>query len=60
MSPRVFNTLSGEKEDFVPLTQGQARIYGCGVTVYDGSHIGHALLTFAIIYRYLKFLGYQV
>jgi hypothetical protein len=38
MSLRVFNTLSGEKEDFVPLTQGQARMYVCGVTVYDSSH----------------------
>lgn len=46
----------------MPLTQGQVRMYVCGVTVYDSSHIGHArsLLTFDIIYRYLKFLGYRV
>jgi cysteinyl-tRNA synthetase len=62
MSLKIFNTLSGRKEEFVPLTQGQVRMYVCGVTVYDSSHIGHArsLLTFDIIYRYLKFLGYRV
>jgi cysteinyl-tRNA synthetase len=62
MSLKIFNTLSGEKEDFVPLTPGEVRIYVCGVTVYDSSHIGHArsLLTFDTIYRYLKFSGYRV
>jgi cysteinyl-tRNA synthetase len=62
MSLKIFNTLSGEKEDFVPLTPGEVRMYVCGVTVYDSSHIGHArsLLTFDIIYRYLKFSGYRV
>jgi len=46
----------------VPLTPGQVRMYVCGVTVYDSAHIGHArsLLTFDVIYRYLKFLGFQV
>ncbi|MCE3243666.1 MAG: Cysteinyl-tRNA synthetase [Deltaproteobacteria bacterium] len=62
MSLKIFNTLSGEKEDFVPLTPGEVRMYVCGVTVYDSSHIGHArsLLTFDTIYRYLKFSGYRV
>jgi cysteinyl-tRNA synthetase len=62
MSLKIFNTLSGEKEDFAPLTPGEVRMYVCGVTVYDSSHIGHArsLLTFDIIYRYLKFSGYRV
>ncbi len=62
MSLKIFNTLSGEKEDFVPLTPGEVRMYVCGVTVYDSSHIGHArsLLTFDTIYRYLKFCGYRV
>ena len=62
MSLRIFNTLSGEKEDFVPLTPGEVRMYVCGVTVYDSSHIGHArsLLTFDTIYRYLKLSGYRV
>src|SRR5262245_28179443 len=62
MPLKIFNTLSGQKEVFVPLTPGQVRMYVCGVTVYDSAHIGHAraLLTFDVIYRYLKFLGYQV
>ncbi len=62
MSLKIFNTLSGEKEDFVPLIPGEVRMYVCGVTVYDSSHIGHArsLLSFDTIYRYLKFSGYRV
>jgi len=62
MALRIFNTLSGEKEEFVPLKSGEARMYVCGVTVYDSSHIGHArsFLTFDTIHRYLKFLGYRV
>jgi len=62
MPLKIFNTLSGAKENFVALTPGQVRMYVCGVTVYDSAHIGHAraLLTFDVIYRYLKFLGYQV
>jgi cysteinyl-tRNA synthetase len=62
MALKIFNTLSGEKEEFVPLKPGEVRMYVCGVTVYDSSHIGHArsLLTFDVIYRYLKFLGYDV
>jgi cysteinyl-tRNA synthetase len=62
MSLKLFSTLSGEKEEFVPLNAGEVRMYVCGVTVYDSSHLGHArsLLTFDTIYRYLKFLGYNV
>ncbi len=62
MGLRVLNTLSGSKEEFVPLNEGEVRMYVCGVTVYDSCHIGHAraLLTFDVVYRYLKFLGYKV
>jgi cysteinyl-tRNA synthetase len=62
MALKIFNTLTGTKEEFVPLHPGEVRMYVCGVTVYDSSHIGHArsLLTFDIIYRYLAFLGYRV
>jgi cysteinyl-tRNA synthetase len=62
MALKIFNTLSGEKEEFVPLKPGEVRMYVCGVTVYDSSHIGHArsLLTFDVICRYLNFLGYDV
>jgi cysteinyl-tRNA synthetase len=62
MALRIFNTMSGEKEEFLPLTAGQVRMYVCGVTVYDSAHLGHCrfLLTFDVIYRYLKFAGYEV
>lgn len=62
MGLKIYNTLSRKKESFVPLKEGEVRMYVCGVTVYDSSHVGHAraLLTFDVVYRYLKFLGYQV
>lgn len=62
MSLQIYNTLSGRKELFVPLKEGEVRMYVCGVTVYDSCHIGHArsLLTFDVLWRYLKFLGYHV
>ena len=53
MALKVFNTLSNEKEEFVPLTPGKVRMYVCGVTPYDSAHLGHCrfLLTFDGIYR---------
>lgn len=62
MALYIYNTLTGKKEPFIPLKQGEVRMYVCGVTVYDSCHVGHArsLLTFDVIYRYLQFLGYQV
>ncbi len=57
----ITNTMSGRKEPFVPLKEGAVNMYVCGVTVYDRCHIGHAraLLTFDVIYRYLRFLGFD-
>jgi len=57
-----YNTLTGKDEEFTPFIPGKVRMYACGVTVYDRSHIGHAraMVTFDVIYRYLKFLGYDV
>ncbi|MDE0355119.1 MAG: cysteine--tRNA ligase [Deltaproteobacteria bacterium] len=57
----ITNTMSGRKESFVPLKEGAVNMYVCGVTVYDRCHIGHAraLLTFDVIYRYLRFLGFD-
>jgi len=62
MSLRLYNTLSGRKEEFVPLVPGQVGMYVCGVTVYDYCHIGHARanIVFDIIYRYLAYSGYLV
>jgi cysteinyl-tRNA synthetase len=59
---RFYNTLTGKEEEFVSFIPNKVRMYVCGVTVYDRSHIGHAraLVTFDVICRYLKFLGYDV
>src|SRR6058998_659838 len=50
------------KEELVPLTPGEIRMYSCGVTVYDLSHVGHAkmMIVFDVIARYLKAAGYRV
>jgi len=59
---RISNTMTRTKEEFVPLTSGEVRMYVCGVTVYDYSHIGHArsAIVFDVIRRYLAFQGYRV
>lgn len=58
----VYNTLTRKEEEFQPIEKGKVRMYVCGVTVYDFCHIGHArcYVTFDMIYRYLKFAGYDV
>ena len=58
----VTNTLSGKKELFKPLKAGHVSLYVCGITPYDYAHIGHGrvYVTFDVLYRLLKFLGYQV
>jgi len=62
MTLRVYNTLSGKKEDFKPIQEGKVGMYVCGPTVYDSCHIGHArsVVVFDVIYRYLKEKGYDV
>src|SRR5438552_7569195 len=59
---RVYNTMTRSKEELVPLVPGEIRMYSCGVTVYDLSHVGHArmLIVFDVISRYLRFAGYRV
>jgi len=59
---KLHNTLSGHLEEFVPLVPGKVGMYVCGVTLYDRSHIGHAraLVTFDVLFRYLRFLGWEV
>jgi cysteinyl-tRNA synthetase len=59
---KVFNTLTGRKEDFKPLVDGKVGIYACGVTVYDHSHLGHArgAVVFDVIRKYLQYKGYDV
>ena len=62
MPLRVFNTLSDQKEDFVPLRPGHISIYVCGITVYDLPHVGHArmLTAFDVAVRFLRWAGWQV
>jgi len=58
---KVYNTLSGQKEEFLP--QGdEVKMYVCGVTPYDNCHIGHGMsyIIFDVISRYLQFRGYKV
>ena len=59
---RIYNTMTRSKEELVPLTPGEIKMYSCGVTVYDLSHVGHArmLMVFDVIARYLRFAGYGV
>jgi len=59
---KIYNTLSGQKEVFEPLKPKRVKMYACGVTVYDYSHLGHArsALVFDVIRNYLCFSGYAV
>ncbi len=59
---RVLNTLSGLKEDFEPHDSNQVRVYVCGITPYDESHVGHGMsyVVFDVIRRYLEYRGYGV
>ena len=62
MTLRLYNTLTGNKDDFVPLHGKKVGMYACGVTVYDLCHIGHArsAIVFDIVHRYLRYRGYEV
>lgn len=62
MSLKIYNTLKGKKEEFVPVNPGKVGMYVCGPTVYDTSHIGHArsVVVFDMIFRWLKQLDYEV
>jgi cysteinyl-tRNA synthetase len=55
---RLYNTLRGEKEDFVPFDPAAVRIYVCGPTVYDDAHIGNArpVIVFDVLFRLLRHL----
>jgi len=62
MSLQVYNMLTRRKVHFIPLQEGQVRMYVCGPTVYDHAHIGHAKLyvSMDVIVRYLRFKGLHV
>lgn len=58
----IYNTLSRKKEKFEPINPPFVGMYVCGPTVYGDSHLGHArpAITFDVLFRYLKYLGYKV
>ena len=58
----IYNTLTRTKERFTPLHAPNVGMYVCGPTVYGDPHLGHArpAITFDILFRYLKHLGYKV
>lgn len=59
---KVYNTLTREKEELVPITPGEIKMYACGPTVYNYIHIGNArpLCIFDILRRYLEYRGFDV
>lgn len=59
---KLTNTLTGNKEPFVPLEENTVKMYVCGITPYDYSHLGHGrvYVTFDVLYRFLHLLGYTV
>lgn len=62
MTIRLYNTASKKKEEFIPLREGKAGIYVCGVTVYDHCHIGHArsFIVFDVLVKYFRARGLDV
>ncbi len=59
---KVYNTLSRQKEEFVPLEEGKVKMYVCGPTVYNFIHIGNArpMIVFDTVRRYMEYKGYEV
>ena len=59
---KLFNTFSDTLEEFKPISGNNVSMYVCGPTVYDYPHLGHArcYITWDVLYRYLKFAGYNV
>jgi len=62
MTLRIHNTLSRATEIFTPIEPGHARLYVCGITIYDYCHMGHArfMIAFDVAQRWLKAVGYRV
>lgn len=62
MALRIYNTLTRQTEEFVPLEPDKVKMYVCGPTVYSDAHIGHAMaaIVFDMVRRYLLYRGYKV
>lgn len=61
-SLKIYNSLSGEKEVFTPLHEGNVGMYVCGPTVYSNVHLGNVrtFMSFDVVFRYLQHIGYKV
>ncbi|MBO5370297.1 MAG: class I tRNA ligase family protein, partial [Clostridia bacterium] len=59
---KLFNSMTGKKEEFVPIEPGKVRMYSCGPTVYNYFHIGNArpFIIFDTLRRYFEYRGYEV
>ena len=59
---RIYNTLTRKKEELIPITPGEVKMYACGPTVYNYIHIGNArpICVFDTLRRYLEYRGYKV
>ena len=59
---KLFNSFTNKIEEFKPIEENKVKMYVCGPTVYDYAHLGHArcYITWDVLYRYLKFKGYDV
>ena len=59
---KIFNTLTRQKDEFIPINEGEVKIYACGPTVYNYIHIGNArpLCVFDVLRRYLEWRGFKV
>ena len=59
---KIYNSISGKKEDFIPVTKDHVGMYVCGPTVYSNVHLGNlrTFTSFDVIYRYLTHVGYKV
>ncbi len=59
---KIYNSMTRKKEEFVPVTPGEVKIYSCGPTVYNYFHIGNArpFIIFDTLRRYMEYLGYKV
>lgn len=59
---KIYNSISGEKEVFTPINEGNIGMYVCGPTVYSNVHLGNCrtFISFDLVFRYLKHLGYKV
>ena len=59
---KIYNSLTKKKEEFKPVVEGKVGMYVCGPTVYSNVHLGNVrtFMSFDMVFRYLKHLGYKV